>query len=98
MYLRRYLGIATFILFVQVIILSFYVGANEIAIFETGILFRTVYYAGFIGAFGFWGVMLWDFFGNAEISNRVFWGFGLVFFSWVFAVAYFFRHFLRRNH
>lgn len=43
-----------------------------------------------IVAFSFWATMLIDCLSTRKTKNKIFWGFGLVFFSWVAAVLYFF--------
>jgi hypothetical protein len=48
---------------------------------------------GFIGFFIFWGICLADFFINANVKNRILWGFSLLFFSWAASIIYFVKYF-----
>ena len=48
-----------------------------------------------VAAFSFWMTMLVDCFASKTIQNRLVWGLGLIFFSWVAAILYFFIVYLR---
>lgn len=52
---------------------------------------------GVFSAFGFWFLMLSDFFTNNDIKRKTLWGLFLIFFSWLGATIYFVKYFLPRN-
>ena len=64
----------------------------ELRLFE-----RVLAIGGVVGAFGFWALMLADFFANGTPKRRVAWGFFLIFFSWLAAIIYFVLHFWPRH-
>lgn len=58
---------------------------------------QLLFIGGVAGAFGFWFMMLIDFFRNTELRHKAIWGFSLFFFSWVASVIYFISCFIPRH-
>jgi len=69
-------------------------GSESLAFEQATLIDKTIVVGGVIGAFGFWFVMLADFFANRYLKRRILWGFCLIIFSWLSALIYFFLHFL----
>ena len=51
--------------------------------------------AGLLGFFVFWFGMLAHYFLNRDLKHKVIWGFTLFFLSWLSALIYFFKYFVR---
>ena len=83
----------TFICSVVLVIVILNIFSNELVSngTEFTLIAKGLIIAGLFCVFGFWVISLVDFFQNTEISNRVAWGFGLFFFSWLGALIYFFK-------
>lgn len=76
----------------------FILGRHETAAFgELASVDKLILVVGVVGAFLFWFLMLADFFTNTEIPHKVLWGFCLIFFSWLSALAYFVMYYLPRS-
>lgn len=73
-------------------------GANDSLMFDQLIFHdKILAILGLIGFFGFWLLMLADFFNNQQLEHKTIWGFSLIFFSWLAALIYFIAHFLPRH-
>lgn len=92
-------NIAFILLICFLIMLARFVLGNRSAVTydELIIIDKVILIAGVSGAFGFWFLMLADFFNNKAINNKVLWGFALIFLSWASSIVYFVFHFLPRS-
>lgn len=70
---------------------------NNVYFYELNIIDKIIIILGILGGINFWLMMLIDFFNNTDLNNRVIWGLGLIFFSWIGAICYYLKVYNRKN-
>jgi hypothetical protein len=72
------------------------VWGRSVEYFELSLVEKILAFSGVVGFFSFWFSVLAHFFGNRNLNHKVFWGFCLIFFSWLAALIYYLIHFTNK--